>query len=68
MVVGVILSSSALADCGVLPKTGSFLSYAIKPNVNNEVVSLEVTLKLRLDGKSVDLILPSEWAGAEGTL
>lgn len=63
LVVAAILCASALAECGVVPKTGSFLSYVIEPKVNEGVVSLEVTLSFRLEGKTADLILPSEWQG-----
>ncbi len=51
-------------DCGSEPKSGDFLSYAIEPELNGDLLSINVSGSFRLTGKrSARLVLPSEWEG-----
>ena len=58
-----LLATLVAAECGLPPKVGPFVSYAIEPKVENGALTLDVLLSFRLSGKSATLILPSQWQG-----
>jgi predicted metalloprotease with PDZ domain len=64
LLLTIVLTASAAADCRPEPASGRFLAYTIEPAIADGSLSLDVTVSFRLPGsKGTRLVLPSEWQG-----
>lgn len=64
LILPIVLTAFAVAECRSEPASGRFLAYTIEPVIEDRSVMLNVTVSFRLPGsKGTRLVLPSDWQG-----